>query len=221
MKWAAMALLVLSLACDRPVTVEITETNIQVEMLDGQTVSAPMEAMTFRGLENLPTPTPVPETWRGLPVTDEDRCSVYRAADYRYPSSVEAKIVDEMGGIVYGPYTGTHFDSTKETDIEHMVARSEAHDSGLCGADASTRKRFSSDLLNLTLASPRVNRYQKGAKDAAEWLPELNQCWFADRVVKVRAKYDLTIDQEEAEALEEVLSDCTSFEMVVVPTPTP
>ena len=38
---------------------------------------------------------------------------------------------------------------TTETDIEHMVARSEAHDSGLCSADLATRRRFASDLLNL------------------------------------------------------------------------
>ena len=29
------------------------------------------------------------------------------------------------------------------------MARSEAHDSGLCAADAETKKRFASDLLNL------------------------------------------------------------------------
>ena len=69
-----------------------------------------------------------------------------------------------MGGIIYGPYTGTWFASTSETDIEHIVARSEAHDSGLCAADAATRRRFASDILNLTLASPSVNRSQKSGK---------------------------------------------------------
>ena len=44
-----------------------------------------------------------------------------------------------MGGIIYGPYTGIWFGSTSETDIEHIVARSEAHDSGLCAADALQR----------------------------------------------------------------------------------
>ena len=39
-----------------------------------------------------------------------------------------------MRGRIYGPYTGTHFDSRRQTDIEHMVAASEAHDSGLCSA---------------------------------------------------------------------------------------
>ena len=86
-----------------------------------------------------------------------------------------------MGGIIYGPYTGTWFANRRETDIEHIVARSEAHDSGLCKVDAGTKRRFSSDLLNLTLASPSVNRYQKVGNDVAEWLPALNRCWYADR----------------------------------------
>ena len=165
-----------------------------------------------------PTPTPLPvATWRGLTIAAEQRCSEYDSDDYSYSRSVEPRIVAEMGDIIYGPYTGTWFASTKETDIEHVVARSEAHDSGLCMADDGTRKTFASDLLNLTLASPSVNRHQKIANDAAEWLPDLNRCWFADRVVRVRAKYNLTIDRREADALDVVLSGCTSFKMVVIP----
>ena len=87
--------------------------------------------------------------------------------------SAEQRIVAGMGGIIYGPYTGIWFASTSEADIEHIVARSEAHDSGLCAADAATRRQFAGDLLNLTLASPAVNRSQKSGKDAAEWLPGL------------------------------------------------
>ena len=54
-----------------------------------------------------------------------------------------------LNGRIYGPYEARYFGSTKETDIEHIVARSEAHDSGLCRAGASTRRAFSNDLLNL------------------------------------------------------------------------
>ena len=98
----------------------------------------------------------------------------------------------------------------------HIVARSEAHDSGLCAASPGTRKRFSSDLLNLTLASPSVNRHQKSGKDAAEWLPELNRCWYAARIVQVKREYGLTVDPREASALDAILSGCSSFELVVV-----
>jgi len=153
-------------------------------------------------------------TYQGLTIAPENRCSPYDADDYSYPQSVEPRIVDTVGTI-YGPYTGTCFDSIRETDIEHIVARSEAHDSGLCGADAATRRAFARDLLNLTLASPRVNRHQKVDKDVAEWTPMLNACWFVERTIEVRRKYALTIDAAEAEAAERVLSGCASTEMVI------
>ena len=47
------------------------------------------------------------ETWRGLTVAPEHRCSAYnKKRDYPYPQSVERDIVRELGA-VYGPYTGT------------------------------------------------------------------------------------------------------------------
>ena len=76
------------------------------------------------------------ETWGGLTVAPEHRCSPCdRKRDYHYPQSVEQDIVRELGA-VYGPYTETCFDSTRDTDIEHMVATSEAHASR---QDASAR----------------------------------------------------------------------------------
>ena len=153
------------------------------------------------------------ETWRGLTVAPEHPCSPYdRKRDYRYPQSVEREIVHHLGAI-YGPYTGTCFGSTSETDIEHIVAASEAHDSGLCARDRATRMRFAMDLRNLTLAAPQVNRREKRAKDAAEWLPDRNRCWFAARVVEVRRAYDLTIDRREATALDRILARCESIVM--------
>ena len=154
------------------------------------------------------------DTWRGLQVAPEARCSQYEREDYPYSQSVELQIIRSMGGRVYGPYTGTNFGDRGQTDIEHVVATSEAHDSGLCAASASVRAQFASDLLNLTLASPGVNRGQKSGKDAAEWLPAQNKCWFADRVVKVRKKYGLSIDRREADALERVFASCRSFDLV-------
>jgi len=158
------------------------------------------------------------ETWRGLVVAPEHRCSPYVRTHYPYPQSVEAQIVAAMGGRVYGPYTGRLFSNSGQGDIEHMVATSEAHDSGLCAASAATRRAFARDLINLTLAAPKVNRCGgsgKCGKDAGEWLPARNGCWFAARVIQVRQKYGLTIDRREARALEQVLSNCTSTDMVL------
>ena len=95
----------------------------------------------------------------------------------------------------------------------YVVRTSEAHDAGLCAADRETRKRFAQDLLNLTLASPVVNRHQKSGKDAGEWLPDRNRCWFSGRVLEVKRAYGLTVDRREAAALERVLRRCASTAM--------
>ena len=41
----------------------------------------------------------------------------------------------------------------------------------------------------VSLATPELNRNQKGDRDAAEWLPDQNRCWFAARIVAVRQEY--------------------------------
>ena len=154
--------------------------------------------------------------WRGIEIRDESRCSPYnKDSDYRYQQTVEDDIIEELGGI-YSPYTGECFSSKQETDIEHIVATSEAHDSGLCESSVQRRRDFASDPLNLTLASPKVNRSEKSDNDGAEWMPSMNKCWFAQRIVEVRRKYGLTIDRREAEALERILSACSSVEMEFV-----
>ena len=153
------------------------------------------------------------ETWRGLNVASEHRCSSYeRKQDYPYPQSVERDIVRGLGA-VNSPYTGACFRSTKKTDIEHIVATSEAHDSGMCAANRATRKQFARDLRNLTLASPEVNRNQKSGKDAGEWIPDRNQCWFSGRVLEVKRAYGLTVDRREAAALERILHECANTDM--------
>ena len=166
-------------------------------------VAAPASARTQDGI------------WNDLVVAPEARCSPYDSADYRYSQSVEDRIIRGLGG-VYGPYSGRWFGSKRETDIEHIVARSEAHDSGLCRADAATRRRFSEDLRNLTLAAPGVNRHQKRDYDAAGWLPPMNACWFAARVIDVKRAYGLTVDRRERDALARTLAGCEDTEIDII-----
>lgn len=148
-----------------------------------------------------------------LRIADEDRCSTYNRSDYYYPQSIEQKIVDRMGGKIWSPYTTECFGSTSETDIEHIVSTSEAHDSGMCGRSQAEKRKFAQDLNNLTLASPRLNRYEKSGKDAAEWLPNHHQCWFAYKTLSIKKYYDLTVDAMEKEALDQVLSQCTESDL--------
>ena len=164
-------------------------------------------------------------SWRGIPIAPEDRCADYARGDYPYDAqSLEMDIIAAMGGEICSPYNDECYESPTETDIEHISALSEAHDSGLCAATDEVKRQFASDLRNLTLAPPALQRYEKSDRDAADWLPERNRCWFAAQIVTVRLAYELTIDQHEADALEAVLSNCELVDdsypyLITHPTP--
>ena len=72
-----------------------------------------------------------------MEVAPENRCSPYDRDDYPYSPAVEARILKRDGGVIRCRYTGQTFARLKGTDIEHVVAFSEAHDSGLCAAASS------------------------------------------------------------------------------------
>ena len=166
----------------------------------------------------LAAPMTFGEEFMGITIAPENRCAPYnKKRDYPYSQSVEDRVIAEYGGVVYGPYENECFANKGETDIEHMVAAAEAHDSGMCAATAAKKREFASDLLNLTLASPTVNRHRKSGKDVAEWLPEHNKCWYVNRTIEVRRKYGMTIDRREADEAREVLEQCDSVAMVLAP----
>ena len=104
------------------------------------------------------------------------------------------------------PYTCTAIggDLTR-VDVDHIVALAEAHDSGL---PTGQMLAFSGDPLNLTVALPRENRIAKSAKDASDYLPTHNRCWFAARVLDVKLRWGLTVDADEAGALIGALEGC-------------
>ena len=151
------------------------------------------------------------ERWRGLVVADEltDCPDQYNPSDYDYNRQTLLRhLKDRTAGATFSPYTRRIFMSDEKVDVEHIVARKQAHLSGLCKADKKTRLAFASDLLNLTLAGKGLNE-AKGPCDAATWIPPENRCWFARRVIEVRFKYGLTINRDEVNALESILSTCT------------
>ena len=156
-----------------------------------------------------------------LPIQPERRCSDYdRKRDYSaYPATAEIEIAARAGYSVdakgwldkpfASPYkAGVLVRSVRDTDIEHIVAAAEAHDSGLCAQPPERRRAFSRDPDNLTMAMPSTNRWEKGDRDAAGWMPEINVCWFARTVVRVKARYALSVDQAEHDALAAALGRC-------------
>ena len=154
------------------------------------------------------------ETWRGLQVCEEQPREGYdRDAFGSAYSSLEDDIIDMLpptmraGGQVYTPYSCLAFDiradGTASTDIEHIVALAEAHDSGIA---ADRRRDIAADLDNLTIADPQVNRTEKSDRDAGEWTPARHGAWFAERVIAVKLEYGLSVDAPERDALEALLA---------------
>lgn len=153
------------------------------------------------------------ELFFGLSVEPESTCSEYNIADYPYGTTLDEIKARELGGI-FSAYEHHCFDSYSDVDIDHLVARKEAHDSGLCAADAQTKLNFSNDLENIALTNPSINR-SKSARDPADWLPEHNVCWYVWQHLHVKRKYQLTIDEAEKKAIEKVLQDCTIDDLVL------
>ena len=168
------------------------------------------------------------ETWRGLQVCDERPRDGYdRDAFGTGYSNLEDDIIAALPptmkatGQVYTPYSCLAFDITADgtaaTDIEHIVALAETHDSGI--AD-ERRRDIASDLDNLTIADPTVNRSEKSDRDAADWMPARHGAWFAERVIQVKLEYGLSVDPAERDALEALLADGDA-QLNCVGTPAP
>ena len=144
------------------------------------------------------------EAWCGLVVEPEVECPGYDAKDWPYPADLDVRYADRIGGY-FAPYTGRVFDRADQVDIEHVVARHEAAQSGACGWPLAQRKAFARDPLEVVVAGPRVNRRLKSDRDPAEWMPPKAQVWYAARWVAVKRKYGLSVDGRERDALAAVL----------------
>ena len=146
---------------------------------------------------------------QGIPVSltlaaEQAREGYRRPTTNRYQRHERAVYLDL--GMDRTPFTCTPIaGNLRSTDVEHIVALSEAHDSGLA---PGRMLEFSGDPLNLTVAAPRENRHVKSDKDAAGYLPPRNRCWFAGRVLAVKARWGLTVDADEAVALINALDGC-------------
>lgn len=153
------------------------------------------------------------EWYFGVRIAPENHCSDYRAIDYTHLPQLDVFAAEELGGI-FGAYEDECFDEYSDVDIEHLVAKREAHDSGLCAADIQTRINFANDLENIALASPAVN-LGKSTKDPANWLPKNNQCWYAWQWLHVKRKYNMTIDQAEKNAIDAILQNCSVSDLIL------
>ena len=94
-------------------------------------------------------------------------------------------------------------------DIDHVVALSNAWQTGAAYFDKAVRTQIANDPLNLLAVDSKLNR-QKGDGDAATWLPPSKsfRCAYVARQVAVKAKYKLWVTEPEKVAITKILSSC-------------
>jgi hypothetical protein len=116
-------------------------------------------------------------------------------------------LVDRYSGETINFVRGTV--TSMEVQIDHVVALSNAWQTGAFKLTADQRKALANDPLNLFAVKGRLNS-QKGDGDAATWLPPLKsfRCTYVAQQIAVKAKYSLWVVAPEKAAMVSILAKC-------------
>ena len=120
-----------------------------------------------------------------------------------------------ISGQLQDPYSGTLMDFIRgETtsaliQIDHVVALSNAWQTGAFQLSLKTRTSLANDPLNLLAVKGTLNS-QKGDGDAATWLPpnKSYRCEYVARQISVKRKYGLWVTSPEKEEMLRILAKC-------------
>ena len=123
-----------------------------------------------------------------------------------------------LSGTLIDPYSGEKIAfergvaTSSDVQIDHVVALSNAWQTGAFKLTYEKRLAFANDPMNLLAVKGRLNS-QKGDGDAATWLPPLKsiRCAYVAQQIVVKAKYGLWVTPPEKAAMLGLLSKCPGF----------
>ncbi|MFW0179664.1 HNH endonuclease family protein [Rothia sp. P7208] len=117
-------------------------------------------------------------------------------------------------GTFIDPYTAEHLDfirgekTSPSVPIDHVVALSNAWQTGAAELPLAQRQRLANDPLNLQATGYDANT-EKSNKDASQWLPQRGyRCEYVARQISVKAIYHLWVTPAEKQAMHAVLQEC-------------
>lgn len=120
-----------------------------------------------------------------------------------------------LSGTLHDPYSGQDIEfqrgaqTSRAVQIDHVVPLADAWQKGAQQWSPEKRRDFANDPRNLLAVDGPLNQ-QKGAGDAATWLPPNKgfRCDYARRIVEVKAAYELWVTEAEKDALSRLLNAC-------------
>jgi hypothetical protein len=123
-----------------------------------------------------------------------------------------------LSGTLIDPYSGEKIAfergvaTSSEVQIDHVVALSNAWQTGAFKLTYEKRLAFANDPMNLLAVKGRLNS-QKGDGDAATWLPPRKdiRCAYVAQQIVVKAKYGLWVTPPEKATMVGLLSNCPGF----------
>ena len=204
---------------------------LQTASVSPAITSAPSASATLALLATIPVKGRAPGTgysssgdfwgfW-ATPTGVATKCDTRNWILARDMSGITYKNVSPKGcvvqtGALVDPYTGTTIDFVRAScpdhdgcvQIDHVVARMDAWETGADTWTAAQRKTFANDPLELLAVSSTANQ-QKGDGDAATWLPDKSfRCEYVSIQTQVKAKYGLWMTQAEHNTIQQILRGC-------------
>ena len=137
-----------------------------------------------------------------------------------YKSGTQNCVV--LSGTLLDRYSGESINfvrgniTSMEVQIDHVVALSNAWQTGAFKLTVEQRTALANDPLNLFAVKGSLNQ-QKSDGDAATWLPPLKsfRCAYVAQQIAVKAKYSLWVVPPEKAAMVAILSKCPTQKVPV------
>lgn len=114
-----------------------------------------------------------------------------------------------QSGELFDYYTGKTISYADGIDIDHIVAKKNAWDSGGYLWDKDAWVEYANDAKRVLIATSDSANRSKGGKDAADWLPENEEYWckYVIQQIEIKKFYDLSVRQVEKDKMSEVLNN--------------
>lgn len=144
--------------------------------------------------------------WVGKPCNTRKQALINQGIDVVYSKDSKCKITSGTWNL---PYAGGQTADQRSLDADHVIPLSYAAKHGADKWDAATKEAFANDLSQILMTSAKENR-AKGDKGPGEYMPPNKDfhCQYSKIWVQTAAKYDLSVSEADARALQAGLATC-------------